>query len=408
MKKIAALFLAGIVTTSAARANTIELLHFWTSTSEKAALDVFVKEMIDDGNRMYCTSRQSEGELKSYAIARITDGFSPAAVQWHGGPDIEQLTTLGITRPLERVVGSLDEHRLLPVVQSLLQVEGGTGALPVGLHTENWAWINLDIYRQLSLSPPQDWADFLDQAVHIRDAGYRPLAIGGAAWERTLLFLTVLLDVGDVALYRSMIDSTLTAAEHEPQLQTAFDLLIRLRDEAASADHAYTTHWSDSTADVIAGKAAMHVMGDWAKGEFIDANQTPGKDFACMPAPGNQNVMSLVLDVFVLPESESASVDAAQKTLIDTVLAPANQERFAQLKGSLPVVDSVPSDRFDQCSRLGMSILAQPDRSVPSLALALSRDRISRIEAAVQMVWEDPTITSSEAAKNFLVQYGTL
>ena len=30
---------------------------------------------------------------------------------------------------------------------------------------------------------------------------------------------------------------------------------------------------------VINGKAGMQIMGDWAKGEFLNAGKVPGKDF---------------------------------------------------------------------------------------------------------------------------------
>ena len=32
---------------------------------------------------------------------------------------------------------------------------------------------------------------------------------------------------------------------------------------------------------VITGKAGMQVMGDWAKGEFIAAGLTAGKEYGC-------------------------------------------------------------------------------------------------------------------------------
>ena len=36
-------------------------------------------------------------------------------------------------------------------------------------------------------------------------------------------------------------------------------------------------NWNDATAMVIQGKAGMQFMGDWAKGEFTAAGQTPGQ-----------------------------------------------------------------------------------------------------------------------------------
>jgi glucose/mannose transport system substrate-binding protein len=34
---------------------------------------------------------------------------------------------------------------------------------------------------------------------------------------------------------------------------------------------------------VIAGRAGMQIMGDWAKGEFTAAGQQPGREYGCMP-----------------------------------------------------------------------------------------------------------------------------
>ena len=41
-------------------------------------------------------------------------------------------------------------------------------------------------------------------------------------------------------------------------------------------------NWNDATAMVITGKAGVQMMGDWAKGEFLAANQTAGKEFGCV------------------------------------------------------------------------------------------------------------------------------
>ena len=39
---------------------------------------------------------------------------------------------------------------------------------------------------------------------------------------------------------------------------------------------------------VITGKAAMQVMGDWAKGEFIAAGLTAGKEYGCVILGGDE------------------------------------------------------------------------------------------------------------------------
>ena len=51
--------------------------------------------------------------------------------------------------------------------------------------------------------------------------------------------------------------------------------------------------WNLATAMVIKGEAGMQLMGDWAKGEFLAAGKVPGKDFACVAAPGTAKSLHL-------------------------------------------------------------------------------------------------------------------
>ena len=46
--------------------------------------------------------------------------------------------------------------------------------------------------------------------------------------------------------------------------------------------------WNLATAMVIKGEAGMQIMGDWAKGECVNAGKKPGKDFLCFRFPGTQ------------------------------------------------------------------------------------------------------------------------
>lgn len=384
-----------------ARAETIELLHFWEHSAERAALKVFQDSFEAQGGRWFGTSRDNEIELKSYALERINAGFAPAAVQWHGGPEIQRLMEMEISTSLEEVLGADAALPLLAVVAEALQVRGETGALPVGLHGENWVWRNLDIYRALDLPAPRDWAHFLEQAALIRAAGYRPLAIGHKPWERRVLFTSILTDIGGAGLYRRLIDSKLDRAHDLPLIERAFELMLRLRDEATEAAHAHGS-WSRSTLDVIEGRAALQVMGDWAKGEFLNAGKLPGQDFDCMPGLGNPGVMAIVLDVFILPRTSNDETRVAQRQLVEIVLAPDNQRRFATAKGALPVVAGVDSEEFDQCTRTALDIISAPGGGVRSFSLALTQDRIARIQGAIQDAWELPEITPASAALSLL------
>ena len=53
--------------------------------------------------------------------------------------------------------------------------------------------------------------------------------------------------------------------------------------------------WNVASGMVISGKAGFQIMGDWAKGEFINAKKVPGKDFLCFRFPGTQGIVLVQL-----------------------------------------------------------------------------------------------------------------
>ena len=65
-------------------------------------------------------------------------------------------------------------------------------------------------------------------------------------------------------------------------------------------------NWNDAVALVIQGKAGMHMMGDWAKGEFTAAGRTPGKDYGCFVLSNHGGGYVMGGDVFAFPKSKSA------------------------------------------------------------------------------------------------------
>lgn len=389
--------------TQARGADKIELLHFWKQPTERAALAVIAGHFEEQGGRWHDTVRPGMVPLKIYAIDRIISGYAPEAVQWHGGPEIEQLHRLEIIDLINPFVEADTLESILPSVVDALRVDGGIGALPVGLHGENWAWRNLDIYRRLDLPPPRDWEHFLEQAQHILAAGYRPLAIGKASWERNLLFSSVLIDVGGARLYRKMQNEDLDPVADRADIIRALHILMRLRDEATSAEHAHD-EWAMSTGDVVNGEAAIQIMGDWAKNEFLEAGKVIGKDFDCSLAPGNAGNLSIVLDVFVLPRTTDDTVRAAQSALANLVLDRNVQRQFSMLKGSLPVVKGADVHDLDACTRKGFSLISSPDNTVPSMTLALNQDRMTKIAGIVQKIWQTPDM-SAEKAASLLLQH---
>jgi glucose/mannose transport system substrate-binding protein len=117
--------------------------------------------------------------------------------------------------------------------------------------------------------------------------------------------------------------------------------------------------WNLASAMVINGEAGMQMMGDWAKGEFLKANQVPGTDFVCIRFPGTQGMVTFNSDQFAMFNVTSEEAKAAQATMASAVMNPEFQSAFNVVKGSVPARTDVPNDAFDDCGKKGMADLAE-------------------------------------------------
>ena len=116
---------------------------------------------------------------------------------------------------------------------------------------------------------------------------------------------------------------------------------------------------------VITGKAGMQVMGDWAKGEFIAAGLTAGKEYGCAVVGEGGYVMGG--DVFVFPKTDDPAQPAAQDKLAEVMLDARDPDRVQQEEGLGP---GPPRRRRLEHGRLrpeaGAAALRDPARQVPT------------------------------------------
>jgi glucose/mannose transport system substrate-binding protein len=105
------------------------------------------------------------------------------------------------------------------------------------------------------------------------------------------------------------------------------------------------------------GEAAMQLMGDWAKGEFIAAGLTPGVEIMCATAPGTEGAFLFNTDFFAMFDVDEADAEA-QQALAAGILDPGFQEAFNLVKGSIPARTDVSPENFDACGQQSISDMA--------------------------------------------------
>ena len=156
--------------------------------------------------------------------------------------------------------------------------------------------------------------------------------------------------------YKSAMIDLDPAALDSDKMKEAFDRMAKLRTYVD--DNFSGREWNLDSAMVIEGKAGMQIMGDWAKGEFVKANQKPGVDFVCIRFPGTQGAVTFNSDMFMMFKVGEDKQDAQFKMATD-ILDPSFQSSFNVVKGSVPARTDVPDTAFDDCGKKGIKDLAE-------------------------------------------------
>jgi glucose/mannose transport system substrate-binding protein len=346
----------------AAAQDEVEVLHWWTSGGEAAALNVLRGDLEAGGVSWQDMPVAGGGGEQAMTVlrARVTAGNPPTAVQMLGF-DILDWAELGVLANLNALAEEENWDEVVPeALQAFSRYDGTWIAAPVNVHSTNWVWANANIMNELNLEQPTDWDSLISTLQAIEDAGYVALAHGGQAWQDATIFDSVVMATGGPEFYQaSMIDLDPEALGSETMLEV-FNRMGELR--GFVDDNFSGRDWNLASAMVINGEAGMQVMGDWAKGEFLNANQVPGEDFLCFRFPDTQGTVMFNSDQFVMFDLGEDGGEA-QAAMASAVMSPTFQSAFNVVKGSVPARTDVPNDDFDACGQQGMVDLAEANEA---------------------------------------------
>ena len=357
--KIRALALAlGVVASGAvSAAGEVEVLHWWTSGGEAAALNVLKDDLSSKGVSWADMPVAGGGGESAMTVlrARVTSNNAPTAAQMLGY-DILDWGKQGAAADLNAVAAKEGWDAVVPAaLQNFAKHDGKWISAPVNVHSTNWVWANKAIFDELGLSAPINFDELVATLEAIKKAGYTPLAHGGQAWQEATIFDSVVLATGGVGFYRKALVDLDADALGSDTMKTVFDRMAILRSYVD--DNFSGRDWNLASAMVIEKKAGMQIMGDWAKGEFLNAGQKPGDDFMCFRFPGTSGAVTFNSDQFMMFKVGSDRRDA-QNQLASSIMAPSFQSAFNVVKGSVPARTDVSDADFDACGKKGMRDLA--------------------------------------------------
>ena len=344
-----------------AQASEVEVLHWWTSGGEAAALEVLKGDLDSQGvgwKDMPVAGGGGEAAMTTLR-ARVTAGNAPTAVQMLGF-DISDWAKEGALGNLNSVAEAENWDAVVPsALQAFAKHDNNWISAPVNVHSTNWVWINKAALDAAGGKAPESWEELVAVLEAMKANGITPLAHGGQAWQEATIFDAVVLSMGNDFYQKAMIDLDPEALGGATMVEV-FDRMATLRSYVD--DNFSGRDWNLASAMVIEGKAGMQMMGDWAKGEFLKAGQNPGEEFICIRFPGTQGSVTFNSDQFAM-FSQGEGDNPAQMKMAAAIMNPTFQSAFNVVKGSVPARTDVPNDDFDACGKKGMADLAEANSS---------------------------------------------
>jgi glucose/mannose transport system substrate-binding protein len=223
----------GVALISAAglAADSVEVLHWWTSGGEAAALNVLKQDLEKEGVAWQdMPVAGGGGEQAMTALrARVTAGNPPTAVQMLGF-DITDWAKQGVVADLNDLASKEGWDNVVPpALQKFSKYDGKWVAAPVNVHSTNWVWANKAIFDKLGLKQPTTWDELIADLDAIKAAGYTAVAHGGQPWQEATIFDALVMSTGGPEFYKkAFIDLDSEALGSDTMVQ-AFERLTMLR-----------------------------------------------------------------------------------------------------------------------------------------------------------------------------------
>ena len=380
-----------------------EVTHWWTSAGESAAVKVFADsyDAIDGVHWVDGAIGGSGDTARPIILSRIMGGNPPCATQFNPGKDSDDLIAAGLMQDMSDLAAKEHWH---DIVRPKSQIDGCTKdghtyCVPVNLHSAQWLWTNLHVFKDAGLAAPKNFNELVADAPALKAKGIMPLS-AAQGWPIATLLGDIEVGVGGLANWKKIyVDRDLTVAA-SPEWRKVFEAMDGARKIVDPTT--IVPQWNDATSLVITGKAAANVMGDWARGEFSVAKMKAGADYDCLPGLGFAQILDTGGDVFFFPKQKDPALTDAQMKMASMMISKPVQVAFNLKKGSLPIRADVDLSQADDCMKKGLKILEDPNNILPTGAQVMQRDTVNQIRDLYNEFFTNSAMTVDQAQASFI------
>lgn len=387
--------------TQSMKLSDIEVIHGWTASSDVHCLNAIKVKLNSLGHHWVDSYKLTN--ILDMVNERIRTGNLPTAAAV-AGVKIQNWSGTGVLADLSDIAKEQHWDRVLPPeLARMTKVDGVPSATILGVTRVNALWVNIELMKYAGISQaPQTWDEFFNLCEQLKSKGITPIAHSEESWQIATFFEAIALGVGGATWYQRAFCQQDTQALQSPELVRSFDLLRRLKQYCP--EKPIERDWSLATADIISGRAAIQLMGDWVKGTLDIAGQELGKHYWFWPAPKGEFIYAA--DTLVMFRQRDPARRAAQMDFARLLMSSEGQYIYNKHKGCIPARSDFDVNQLGDYVRIShQDFIAAANKNmlVPSWVhnMALQDKKKQAAIAAVYEFWKS-NMPSTEGVKRLI------
>lgn len=384
--------------TQSMKLNDIEVIHGWTASSDVRCINAIKTKLNTLGHHWIDNYKLTN--IIDMVNERIRKGNLPTAAAV-AGVKIQNWSSANVLADLSEIAREQQWERVLPPeLARMTKVNGVPSATILGVTRVNVLWVNTELMRKAGCTQaPTTWEQFFNVCDTLVSKGITPIAHSEESWQIATFFEAIALGTGGAGWYQRAFCQQDAQALQSQEMVKSFELLRRLKQYCPQ--DATERDWSLVTADIISGRAAIQLMGDWVKGTLDVAGQVCGKDYWFWPAPQGEFVYAA--DTLVMFRQTDPVKHQAQMDFARLLMSTEGQYIYNKQKGCIPARSDFDVNQLGDYVRVSHQDFisaANKNMLVPSWVhnMALQDQQKQAAIAAVYDFWKS-NISAAEGCK---------
>lgn len=382
---------SGIVASAQDSAQSVEVIHWFTSKSEAEGIRALANVVEARGVHWVDTAIAGGDAAMAAGINRTIGGDPPGALQLNTGKQLDDLYANGLIRNVDEIAERERWKDVLPeAFYNAVVRDGHVVAIPINNYAQNRLFYSKAVLEEAGVAVPATWDEMLATMATLKEKGIVPLALGGQSWQERILFNSILAGIGGAELYTKVWGDNDAEALNSEEFHRVVEIFGKLREYVDNASP--NRDWNLSALMLAQKKAAFHFMGDWAKGELMAAGMEPGKDLGGVFGPGHE-LFIFGGDVFVLPASNDEELKKAQDIFASAVFSAEAQTAANLVWGSIPSRVDVDTSSFDEIAAAGIVAMRDPAMNAANDSILATSDNTQSLEDLITEYWADASMS---------------